>query len=130
MTKKKHNNEILNPTHDVSVDDYLAAKAELDALRKQYGLEPKEKEKGLSRLISSFFAWRENREKVSVSKKKLLWLAVLTGWCGGHRFYSRRYVLGALYLLFFWSGVPTAMTIIDLLEIIPIPPDETGNILV
>ncbi len=113
---------------DRLVTDIAAAQAELNALREQYGIAPEEK--GLKRLISNFFSWRETREKHPVKKKTLLWLAVLLGWCGGHRFYSKRYVLGALYLVFFWSGVPIAMTIIDLMEIIPIPADENGYIMV
>lgn len=113
---------------DVSIDDYVAAKMELDALRKEHGLE--KKEKGLSRFISSFFERQDARERVLVNRKKFLLLTLFTGWFGGHRFYSHRYVLGAFYLVFFWTGVPLAMTIIDLMEFIPIPPDEDGNILI
>jgi TM2 domain-containing membrane protein YozV len=43
---------------------------------------------------------------------------------------AKQYVLGLLYLLLFWTGFPIAMTIIDLLIIIPLPPDENGDILV
>lgn len=90
--------------------------------------EPKEGK--LSHAVSSFFERRENREKVLVKRKKLLLLAVLTGWMGGHRFYLHQYKLGVLYLLFCWTGVPAAMTIIDLMEFIPVPPDENGNVLI
>ncbi len=128
MSKKKHNNEMLNPTNDVSIEDYMAAKAELDELRRQQGIAPEEGK--LSRLISSFFERRDARERVLVSKKKLLWLTGLLGWCGGHRFYTKRYILGTFYLLFCWSGVPLAMTVIDMMEFIPIPADENGNVLV
>ncbi len=128
MSKKTHNNEMVNPTTDVSVEDYAAAKFALNELKREQGLLPEEK--GLTRLITKIFEYRENRQKHYVNKKKMLWLAVLLGWCGGHRFYSKRYVLGTLYLLFCWSGVPIAMTIIDLVELIPIPADENGNILV
>ncbi len=127
---KKHNNELTNPTNDVSLDDYLSAQAELDALRKENGIEPDEKEGKISHLISSYFERRDAREKVCVNRKKLLWIALLTGWAGGHRFYTKRYVLGALYLAFCWTGLSIAMTLIDLMEIIPMKPDENGNIMI
>ncbi len=126
--KKEYNNELLNPTEDVSVEDFAAAHYQLHELKKEQGLLPEEK--GLTRLISWFFNYRENRQKACVNKKKILWLAVLLGAFGAHRFYSKRYILGTLYLLFCWSGVPTAMTIIDLVELIPVPADENGNIYV
>lgn len=124
MSNVKHNPR----DNDVSLDDYVAAQMELNALRQERGLAPEEK--GLSRMISSFFERRENRQKVLVSRKKLLLLAVFTGWMGGHRFYARQYKLGIFYLLLSWTGLPAAMTIIDLMEFIPVPPDGDGNILV
>ncbi len=126
--KKQPNNEMLNPTNDVSIEDYVAAKMELDALKAEHGL--LEEEKGLSKLITRFFQRREDRQKVLVSRKKLLWMTFLLGWCGAHRFYTKRYVLGILYAAFCWSGISIAMSIIDMVEYIPIPPDEDGNILV
>ncbi|MGN0970101.1 MAG: TM2 domain-containing protein [Evtepia sp.] len=126
MSKKdKHSTSY---QQDVSIDDYLAADAELKALRKEHGIE--EKEGKLSHLISSFFERRDAREKVLLNKKKHLLLAIFTGWFGGHRFHAHQYVLGVLYLVFFWTGVPMAMTIIDLMQIIPIPADENGDILI
>ena len=126
MSKKhKHNTSY---QQDVSIDDYLAADAELKALRKEHGIE--EKEGKISHLISSFFERRDAREKVLVNKKKHLLLALFLGWCGGHRFHAKQYVLGVLYLVFFWTGMPMAMTIIDLMQIIPIPADENGDILI
>ena len=78
MSKKtKHNASF---QQDVSIDDYLAADAELKALRKEHGIE--EKEGKLSHLISSFFERRDAREKVLVNKKKHLLLALFLGWCG------------------------------------------------
>ena len=111
-----------------NIEAYAAAQLELDELRRQQGEESKEGK--ISSIISGFFKRREEREKVLLSRKKLLLLTVLLGWCGAHRFYSRQYLLAALYLLFFWTGIPLAMAIIDLLVYIPIPPDENGNILV
>lgn len=70
------------------------------------------------------------REKQRVKKKNYIWLAVLTGWMGGHRFYAKRYYLGALYLVFFWTFIPVMMTAIDLMEVIPIKKDENGYIMI
>jgi len=123
--KPKMRNAIVE--EGVNIDEYIALQRELDELRRQHGLV---KEGKISHMISSFFERRESREKVLVNRKKLLLLAVFTGWMGGHRFYTRQYKLAVCYLLFFWTGVPMAMTIIDLLEFIPIPVDENGNILV
>lgn len=112
----------------VTMKEYLDARMELEQLRKEHGIV--EEEKGLSRLITRFFERRENREKVLVNRKKYLWVTILLGWCGGHRFMAKQYILGTIYLLLCWTGFPLAMTLIDLLTIIPIHPDEKGNILV
>lgn len=111
----------------VNIDEYVALQRELDELKRQNGTS---NEGRISRMISSFFERQDAREKVLVNKKKHLWIAVLLGWCGGHRFHAKQYKLGVLYLLFCWSCIPIAMTIVDLLEIIPIPADENGNILI
>ena len=111
----------------VSFDDYLALQKELDETRQKYGVEVKEGK--VSRAISNFFDKREARELHSVSRKKYLIIALLTGWMGGHRFYARQYPSAVLYLLLFWTGFPFAMTLIDLMIAIPKEPDENGNIL-
>ena len=111
----------------VNFDDYLALQKELDATRQKYGVEVKEGK--VSRAISNFFDKREARELHSVSRKKYLIIALLTGWMGGHRFYARQYPSAVLYLLLFWTGFPFAMTLIDLMIAIPKEPDENGNIL-
>ena len=111
----------------VNFDDYLALQKELDETREKHGLEVKEGK--VSRAISNFFDKREARELDSVSRKKYLIIALLTGWMGGHRFYARQYPSAVLYLLLFWTGFPFAMTLIDLMIAIPKEPDENGNIL-
>lgn len=65
-----------------------------------------------------------------VQRKKYLWLALLTGWMGGHRFYAKQYITACIYLALFWSGVPAAMTIIDLMAALPKQADEQGMITV
>ena len=87
------------------------------------------KEGLISRDISNFFDRRESREPSIVVRKKYLLLALFTGWMGGHRFYAKQYPTAILYLLFFWSGFPIAMTLIDLMVAIPKEADAEGKIL-
>lgn len=113
---------------EVTMEEYLAAKAELDAVREEYGVKPREGR--ISRAISEFFNKRDVREQQTVNRKKYLLLALFTGWMGGHRFYARQWVVAVLYLALFWTGFPLAMTIIDLLAAIPKETDKDGNICV
>ena len=119
MRKKEENKKLLT--------DIAVAQAELNALKKEYGME--EEEKGIKKFITNFFDRKENAAKVPVDKKKYIWIAILLGWLGGHRFYSKQYILGIIYLVLFWTGIPLAMTIIDLMVIIPMNPDENGRVL-
>ena len=121
-TKKKHSAET------VTMEEYLAAKAELDAVRKEYGVKPKEGK--ISGAISNFFDKKEAKELHTVNRKKYLLLALFAGWMGGHRFYARQWLVAIVYLAFFWTGCPFAMTIIDLMAAIPKEPDEEGRICV
>lgn len=109
------------------VEEYIALQQELDNLKSRKGEE--QSEGRVSRAISGFFDRREAREKRLLNKKKYILLALLTGWMGGHRFYARQWVTAVLYLLLFWCGFPVAMTIVDLLIVIPMQADENGNIL-
>ena len=113
---------------EVTMEEYLAAKAELDAVREEYGIRPKEGK--ISRAISNFFNKRDAKELRTVSRKKYLLLALFTGWMGGHRFYARQWVVAVMYLALFWTGFPLAMTIIDLMAAIPKEADKDGNICV
>lgn len=83
----------------------------------------------ISRAISDFLEKRENRAKVLVSKKAYILLALLLGIVGAHRFYARRWIVGALYVATFWCGISVAMSVIDVLAVIPMQPDENGKIL-
>lgn len=116
---------------EVTLEEYYKAQCELDELREKYGIEPEEKprEGKISKAITNFFDHREEKEKVCVSKKKYVWMAVLLGWAGGHRFLVRQWGVGLLYLLVCWSGFSMAHTVIDLLIVLPMKPDENGNIM-
>lgn len=123
MAKKKKE-ERLTPQE---LEEYMALVQELDQLKAERG--EGRPEGRISRAISGFFDYRENRQKQVLNKKKYILLAVFTGWMGGHRFYARQWVTAILYLLFFWCGFPLAMTIVDLMIVIPMQPNENGNIL-
>lgn len=112
----------------IDLDEYVALTRELDELRQEHGIDPPKKEGKLSRMVSSWFEKRENKPKVKINRKKHLWTAILLGWAGGHRFQAKQYLLGTIYLLLCWTGFSMAMTVIDLLVIIPLPVDEDGNI--
>lgn len=116
---------------EVTIEEYYKAVSELQDLQEQYGIEPEDKPKEgkISKAITSFFDHREEKEKVCVSKKKYVWTAVLLGWAGGHRFLVKQRGVGLLYLLVCWSGFSMAHTVIDLLIVLPMKPDENGNIM-
>lgn len=108
------------------VSDIMLAERELNELKEQYGMQ--EEEKGVKRAISSFFDRKEAQSQIPLKKKTYIWLAVLLGWVGAHRFYSKQYVTAVLYLLTCWSGFSIAMTVVDLMFVIPKKADENGNI--
>ena len=122
--KSRKNNDRLTPQE---VDEYMALVQELEELKAQRG--EAKPEGRASRAISGFFDRREAREKQVLNKKKYILLAVFTGWMGGHRFYAKQWPTAILYLLFFWCGFPLAMTIVDLMIVIPMKANENGNIL-
>ena len=106
---------------------------ELYLLKKEHGL-LKEK-KGIFKFIDRYFHGDETEEvkqKVKepciVNRKKYGWFLLLTGWCGGHMFYAKKYSIGVLYLAFFWTGFPLASSIVDWLIWLPKKADAAGNI--
>lgn len=107
---------------------------ELYLLKKEKGL-LKEK-KGIFKFIDRYFhgdaevAVEESKTKEPciVNRKKYLWFLLLTGWCGGHMFYAKRYKAAWFYLLLFWTGFPLASAIVDWLIWLPKKPDANGNI--
>lgn len=111
---------------NVDIKEMIALEEELQQLKREQGIETEEGK--VSKFISKHLEKSANRQKVEVDRKRYLCLAIFTGWMGGHRFYAKRYKLGILYLAFFWTGIPFAMTLVDLIEAIPIPVDEKGMI--
>ncbi|MGN1156286.1 MAG: TM2 domain-containing protein [Agathobacter sp.] len=113
---------------EIDINEFLAAEQELKELKEEYGIKD-EKEGKLSHKISGFFERQAEKEPVAVSKKTYIILAILTGWFGGHRFYCKHYKVGLVYLLLFWMGIGLYHTILDLMVVIPMQPDENGKIL-
>ena len=116
---------------EATLEEYYRLQCELEDLQEKYGIEPKNKPKEgrISRAITGFFDRREEKEKVPVNKKKYIRYALLLGWAGGHRFLVKQNKVGWVYLLTCWGGFSVAHTIVDLLIVIPMQPDENGNIL-
>jgi len=48
-----------------------------------------------------------------VSKVALLLLTIFLGGLGAHKFYTKKYLAGALYLLFFWTLIPGLIAFIE-----------------
>lgn len=103
----------------------IALEEELLLLKERQGDEKREK---WWVCIGDRIASRTSRT-VSVNRKKYIRLALSCGWlCGSHRFYAGQKILGIMYLMFCWSGIPAAMTLIDLMIILPMEPDEDGRV--
>ena len=80
------------------------------------------------------YVWKINqfinshRKPHTFKKKTYMWLMLFTGFFGGHRWYQGRYILAGLMTAFFWTGIPTILLVTDLMEVIPVKPDENGYI--
>lgn len=84
---------------------------------------------GVWGLLWKLYQWVQSKKGChTFQKKTYLWLTLFTGWFGGHRYYQGRYVLGIIYSLFFWTGVPFISCLFDAMEAIPMKPDESGRI--
>ena len=55
------------------------------------------------------------RQRRPVSKSALLLITFFLGGFGGHRFYLGNYIWGTLYLLFFWTSIPSIIALIELI---------------
>ena len=109
-------------------DDFIKAELALQDAKLEAGIDlEKEKSPGL---IGKYHDWKKNRVRHKVNKKKYLLLCLFLGWCGGHRYYEKRYALAAFYTLFFWSMVPFFLCVTDLLIALPMQADENGDILI
>ncbi len=127
--EEKVKKEQKEPEREYTLEEFAAAEEELKALKKEYGIDDGKKGGKVSRAVSSMFERSANREPIPISKKKYIWLAILTGWFGGHRFYAKHYKVGMIYLAFFWLGIGLYHTMLDIFQVIPMQADENGMIL-
>ncbi len=58
------------------------------------------------------------RQRKPANKAVLLLLTFFLGCLGAHRFYLGNYGLGILYLLFFWTGIPILIALIEFIVFI------------
>lgn len=76
-----------------------------------------------------FLKWYDKKKgRHTFRKSTYLWLMLFLGWMGGHRYYQGRRVLGLLYTLFCWTGVPLILCITDFMEVFPLKADENGKV--
>ena len=55
----------------------------------------------------------DNQKKHKVSKVIYVLLAFFLGGLGIHKFYAGHIFLGILYLIFFWTGIPAFIALIE-----------------
>lgn len=65
---------------------------------------------------------------MKVSKGLYLALAIFLGGLGIHKFYAGKWIQGLLYLVFMWTYVPVALSLIDVVIAMMSPADEYGMI--
>jgi predicted Zn finger-like uncharacterized protein len=49
----------------------------------------------------------------AINKVALLLITFFLGGLGAHKFYQKKYLLGTLYLLFFWTYIPTLASLVE-----------------
>lgn len=120
MPQRKKEMDSIDPRQMIRLEQELAD------LKERY--EPKAR-RSLFVKAGDFLASHSGPSK-PVSRKNYIRLAVCCGWfCGAHRFYSGHPIVGLLYLFFFWTGIPFAMTLVDLMIALPMKADDSGYIL-
>lgn len=119
MKQRKEDQERVSP------DEMMALELELAQVKKEHGIQEKPT---VRRRLADWLTGSAAGPR-RVKRKTYIRLAWTCGWfCGAHRFYAGQTVLGVLYLLFCWTGIPVAMTLIDLMIVIPKEPDDAGII--
>lgn len=116
----KRNQEYVDPKK------MLALEEELAQLKQQHGIQDKQT---WWKKAGDWLAKRSDGARRQVDRSTYIKLAASCGWfCGAHRFYAGQKLLGTLYLLFCWTGIPFAMTLVDLMIALPMQADQGGMI--
>lgn len=105
--------------------EMIALEEELHNVKREYGISEKP---SIWIRLGDWIA-EKTAKKTLVNRKRYIFLALTCGWfSGSHRFYTHQPLLGILYLLFCWTGIPLAMTMVDLMIVLPKKVDELGRI--
>lgn len=116
----------MKKTMTIDPKKMMELELELAELKEQHGIK---EERKWWHYIGDFIAARTKDGPITVNRKKYICFAASCGWfCGAHQFYAKRYILGVLYILFFWTAIPFAMTLIDLMIALPKVANEDGII--
>lgn len=110
------------------LSELMMLEEELRRTKKEYGIE--ERKSWIEKLLDLYHSVADRRGQRLVSKKKYLWLCLLTGFAGGHRFYTHQFITALIYLVTSWTGFGLAMTLLDVMAVVPMKPDGDGNILI
>lgn len=65
---------------------------------------------------------------MKVSKGIYILLALILGGIGAHKFYAGKWLQGIIYLVFVWTYIPVALSLIDVFIAMFTPADEYGQI--
>lgn len=121
---EKQWNQLKEQPDYVNTAELVRLEAELMELKQKNG--ELIKRNVIFKIIDAAFA--KNGSK-TVNRSRYIKLAVSCGWFTGmHRFYAGQSITGSLYLLFCWTGIPFAMTIMDLMAVLPVQADGEGMI--
>lgn len=63
-----------------------------------------------------------------VNKLAFILLALFLGSFGIHRFYARKFISGAIYLLLSWTFIPTLLSLIEAAIALFKTPNDIGQI--
>lgn len=66
--------------------------------------------------------------KQPVNKLAFILLALFLGSFGIHRFYARKFISGAIYLLLSWTFIPTFLSLIEAAIALFKTPNDIGQI--
>lgn len=105
---------------------FIALEEELERTKQEYGVQ--ERRGWIGRAGDWLASNAGRREKVHVNRHLYCWLALLLGNFGVHRFYTKQWLLGFIYLIFSWTFIPFGMSLVDIMIALPMKPDEEGKI--
>lgn len=111
-----HQSEHTQQKQIYSLDDFVAAEAELQELKEKYHIESDEKQPLWKRVGDKYVAWKDNKQPVTVQKKKYCLTALFLGWLGVHQFMIGRKGTGVLYLVTCWTGISFALSVLDIFQ--------------